>query len=135
MHLQPQKLDYHDVRSGDARVSAEALTLDTLRAARNLELQRPQLEALLGADPDEVDRLLDNRQTLSPRSEQGMRALLLVRLNRALGDVFGSLHRAREWLDTLDPALGGRPGDLLRTREGLERVLGHMELSSKDFAW
>lgn len=135
MQLQTHKLDYHDVRSGDARTSPEALTLDTLRAARNLELERRQLEALLGADADEIECLLDNRQTLSPHSEQGTRALLLVRLNRALGDVFGSLHRAREWLNTLNPALGGRPGDLLKSREGLERVLRHMELFSKDFAW
>lgn len=124
-----------NVRSGDARVSREALTLDTLRAARNLQLDAQILQTVLATDPGVVSSLLDSERTLSPDSEAGGRALLLIRLHRALGDVFGSLHQVHQWLDTYEQELGGRPRDLITTPDGLERVVSHIEAHCKDCAW
>jgi uncharacterized protein (DUF2384 family) len=125
----------HDVRSGDARFSSGALTLDTLRAVRNLRFAPDDLQRVLATDPDTVQRVLHHEQEILPGSDTGAHALRLVRLNRALGDVFGAQHRVQEWLSTYHSELDGRPGDLIHTAIGLERVLAHIESHAKDFAW
>jgi uncharacterized protein (DUF2384 family) len=121
-----------DVASGNARESSEALTLDTLRAARNLSLDAGILQAILATDATVVARLLDHRQVLTPDSDAGVRALSLVRLHRALGDVFGSVEQVNVWLDRIEPELGARPRDLIGTPTGLERVVRHMEGQCRD---
>lgn len=130
-----RSFDLHDVRSGDARFSSGALTLDTLRAVRNLHFGADDLERVLATDRETVERVLHRKQELRPDSDAGMHALRLVRLNRALGDVFGAQHRVQEWLSTWNAELDGRPGDLIHTAAGLERVLAHIESHAKDFAW
>ena len=135
MDLMLRRRESHNVLTGDARVSAEALTLDTLRAARNLQLDRTRLQRVLGADRGFVDALFESEEVVQPASAPGARALLLVRLNRALGDVFGSVQRALAWLESDEAELGGRPAELLLAPGGLERVLRHMEMYSSDYAW
>ncbi|GHA83465.1 antitoxin Xre/MbcA/ParS toxin-binding domain-containing protein [Cognatilysobacter bugurensis] len=125
----------HDVQSGDARFSSGALTLDTLRAVRNLKFAPEDLQRVLATDRDTVQRVLHHEQEVRPDSDMGAHALRLVRLNRALGDVFGAQHRVQEWLSTWHPELDGRPGDLIHTAVGLQRVLAHIESHAKDFAW
>jgi uncharacterized protein (DUF2384 family) len=125
----------HNVQSGDARFSSGALTLDTLRAVRNLRFEPDDLQRVLATDRETVDRVLHHEQELVPDSHTGEYALRLVRLNRALGDVFGAQHRVQEWLSTYHAELDGRPGDLIHTAIGLERVLAHIESHAKDFAW
>lgn len=121
-----------DVPVGDVRSSPEALTLDTLRAARNLAIDARLLQAVLATDADVIESLLDRGQALSPESDAGRRALLLVRLHRALGDVYGSLDQVHAWLDARHPELQGRPRDLMSSTDGLARVVQHMEALSKD---
>ena len=135
MEMTLRRRESHNVLTGDARVSAEALTLDTLRAARNLQLDRGALQRVLDAEPGFVDALFESEDMVQPTTHTGARALLLVRLNRALGDVFGSVQRALAWLDASEPGLGARPVDLLASPGGLERVLKHMEMFSSDYAW
>lgn len=135
MEMTLRRRESHNVLTGDARVSAEALTLDTLRAARNLQLDRAALQRVLDAEPGFVDALFESEDMVHPTTHTGSRALLLVRLNRALGDVFGSVQRALAWLDSPEPGLGARPVDLLERPGGLERVLKHMEMFSSDYAW
>lgn len=125
----------HDVRSGDARFSSGALTLDTLRAVRNLCFAPEDLQRVLATDRDTVERMLHHELELRPESSTGVHALRLVRLNRALGDVFGAQHRVQEWLSSWNAELEARPGDLIHTAPGLERVLAHIESHAKDFAW
>lgn len=125
----------HNVSSGDARFSSGALTLDTLRAVRNLRFEAADLERVLATDRDTVQRVLHHELELRPDTPTGAHALRLVRLNRALGDVFGAQHRVQEWLSTWNGELEGRPGDLIHTAPGLERVLAHIESHAKDFAW
>ncbi|WP_460832075.1 antitoxin Xre/MbcA/ParS toxin-binding domain-containing protein [Lysobacter humi (ex Lee et al. 2017)] len=124
-----------DVSQGNARVSGDALTLETVRATRSLGLGRELLQAVLGVDARAVERLLACEAGLVPGTPEGERALLLVRLHRALGDVFGSLEAVHGWLDTPQPALDARPIELMRTPEGLERVVRHMETRCKDCLW
>ena len=124
-----------DVSNGDARASPEALTLDTLRAARNLALDDAHLQTVLATDAAVVQSLMDQRRVLTPESSEGRRALLLVRLHRALGDVFGSLDHVHRWLDTEHAELRGRPRELMGTADGLADVVILIESRSKDPAW
>ena len=124
-----------DVSHGDARVCGDALTLETVRATRSLGLGRDLLQAVLGTDARGVERLLACETGLAPDTPQGARALLLVRLHRALGDVFGSLDAVHGWLDAPQPALGARPIELMHTPDGLERVVRHIETRCKDCLW
>lgn len=124
-----------DVATGNARTSAGALTLDTLRAVRGLGLEPRHVQSILEADADLVDRLLASEATLSPDSEPGMRALMLVRLHRALGDVFGSLELAHRWLTRPEPDLRACPADLIRSTDGLRRTLVHLERHCNDCLW
>jgi len=124
-----------DVRKGNARVSAEALTLDILRAVRGLGLTPVHLQSILEADPELVSRLLASEATLSPDSDVGLRALMLVRLHRALGDVFGSLELAHGWLEKPEPSLQACPADLIRSTDGLRRTLAHLEQRCNDRLW
>lgn len=124
-----------DVTQGNARVSGDVLTLETVRATRSLGLGRELLQGVLGLDAAAVDRLLACEDWLTPGTPEGDRALLLVRLHRALGDVFGALDSVHGWLDAPEPALGARPIELVRTPEGLARVVAHIETRCKDCLW
>ena len=124
-----------DVSQGTPRVSAAALTLATVQAARGFGLRPRDVAALLGSEAVVADELLAGERMLSPDSEVGARAVMLVRLHRALGDVFGSIEQVRTWLARREPALEARPIELLRRPEGLERLVGHMEGRCKDCLW
>ncbi|HZX80858.1 MAG TPA: antitoxin Xre/MbcA/ParS toxin-binding domain-containing protein [Lysobacter sp.] len=116
----------------DGRTSAHALTYGMLRASRTLELDASLLQSILATDADRVARLLDSQSTLDPDSPEGLRALRLVRLHRALGDVFGSSERVHRFLDTVAPELGTTPRALLGTADGIERVLACVERDVRD---
>ena len=116
----------------DGRTSAHALTYGMLRASRTLELDDQLLQFILATDADMVTRLLGSQSVLEPDSPEGQRALRLVRLHRALGDVFGSAERVHRFLDTVEPELGDTPRALLRTVDGIERVLAHVAFHVRD---
>lgn len=124
-----------DVSQGTPRVSAAALTLATVQAARGFGLGPRDVAALLDTETIVADELLAGERMLTPESEVGSRAVLFVRLHRALGDVFGSIEQVRAWLGREEAALGARPAELLRRPGGLERLVGHMETRCKDCLW
>jgi hypothetical protein len=124
-----------DVSQGTPRVSAPALTLATVQAARGFGLGARDVAALLDTEAIVADELLAGERMITPESEVGSRAVLFVRLHRALGDVFGSIEQVRAWLSREEPALGARPVELLRRPDGLERLVGHMETRCKDCLW
>lgn len=121
-----------DLRHGSARHSPDALTLDALRAVRGLGLEPQDLQAVLRTDAATVGGLLAHELALLPASREGRQALLLIRLHRALGDVFGSLDQAHEWLDAFDPELEARPRDLARDPRGLATVVEHIGARCRD---
>lgn len=125
-----------DVSRGTARQSPEALTLSTVQAARGFGLAGRDVALLLGSEASLAEGLLAGERMLSPDTEVGARAVKLVRLHRALGDVYGSIELVRAWLVREEPELdGARPVELLRRKGGLERVLAHMETRCKDCLW
>lgn len=120
------------VTRGNARVSAEALALDARRAAMALGLGAAELRDLLSVDAPTADAIAMGTARLPPDTPLARRTLLLVRLYRALGDVHGSTERVDGWLDSEEPDLKARPRELLRTGDGLQRLVDHMEHRCKD---
>ncbi|WP_162301348.1 antitoxin Xre/MbcA/ParS toxin-binding domain-containing protein [Cognatilysobacter segetis] len=121
-----------DVVRGNARHSTEALALDTRRAVRALGMGVDQLADVLDVDDRTADAIVAGHARITPGSELAERALLLVRLHRALGDVHGSVERMHAWLETDEPALSASPRELIRTTAGLQRVVRHIEAHCKD---
>ncbi|GAB6195930.1 antitoxin Xre/MbcA/ParS toxin-binding domain-containing protein [Lysobacter xanthus] len=121
-----------DLQVLDGFSSAQALTYSTLRATKTLDLDRQLLQFILATDADLVERFLGAQALIDPDSSEGHRALLLVRLHRALGDVFGSAERVHTFLDEPMAVLGGTPRELLRTDRGLQRVLDLVEADVRD---
>lgn len=124
--------EHTEIHMLDGYTSSHALTYGTLRASRTLELDGQLLQFILATDASVIDQLLGNQSTLDPESPQGMRALRLVRLHRALGDVFGVAERVQRFLNTVHPELGATPRALLATSDGLERVLALVEQDVRD---
>jgi hypothetical protein len=116
----------------DGYTSSHALTYGTLRASRTLELDGQLLQFILATDAGMIDQLLGNQSMLDPDSLQGQRALRLVRLHRALGDVFGAAERVQRFLNTEHAELGATPRALLATTDGVERVLALVERDVRD---
>ncbi|GAB2514289.1 antitoxin Xre/MbcA/ParS toxin-binding domain-containing protein [Lysobacter humi (ex Lee et al. 2017)] len=116
----------------DGFASAQALTYGALRATKTLDLDRQLLQFILATDARLVDSLLGSQALLDPDSPEGRRALTLVRLHRALGDVYGSAERVHAFLDTHSPALGATPRSLFGTECGVQRVLDVVEADVRD---
>lgn len=123
-----------DVKRGNARLSADALTFDTQRAVKGLGLDDTVIAHVLGTDSRAAADVLSGATRLEPASVVGRRAFLLVRLYRALGDVFGSLERVQQWLRSEEPALGGAPVELIQGDQ-LPSVVRHMERQCRDSRW
>ena len=121
-----------DVARGNARFSTEALALDTRRAARGLGVGPDELRDVLDVDAGLADAILAGSARMTPGSDLAERALLLVRLHRALGDVHGSVDRMHAWLQAAQPGLDAPPRELIRDVDGLRRVVRHIEAHCKD---
>jgi hypothetical protein len=124
--------DRNELHVLDGYTSSHALTYGTLRASRTLELDGQLLQFILATDAGVIDQLLGNQATLDPDSPEGHRALRLVRLHRALGDVFGAAERVQRFLDTPHPELGASPRELLGAPDGIENVLALVERDVRD---
>ena len=135
MNARPAPSQALDVARGNAKASAEALALDARRAAAGLGLGAAELAAVLAIDDATADAIRAGASRIAPQSALAARTLLLVRLHRALGDVYGSVEQVDRWLDAEDPALHERPRALIRTPDGLRRVVEHMEGRCKDCLW
>lgn len=135
MNLPMSHLQALDVAAGDARRCSKALALDVRRAIRGLGLDDDALRALLDVDPWTARAIRTGDEHHPPDSALAHRLLLLVRLHRGLGDVYGSTDRMDRWLDSEEPALQGRPRDLMRSLDGLRRVVANVEGRCKDCLW
>lgn len=122
----------NEIQFYDGYASAHALTYGTLRATRTLELDIQSLQSILDTDAAVVKQLLGNQALIDPATPQGKRALRLVRLNRALGDVFGSAERVQRFLASPIPEFGDTARNLLATCDGVERVLAIVERDVRD---
>lgn len=113
-----------------ARAAPEAtLGKAVRRAAELLGINQATLADVLGVSPATASRLCAGTYSLSPqRRREWEFATLLVRLFRSLDAVLGHGPEARQWLQGPNLAFNeGRPADLIRTAEGLVRVLHYLD--------
>jgi len=127
MNAFPQTLPTSAPRSppvSDARVLSKAV----VRAARLLELTQREIAIALGISEATTSRLFGGKYLLSAdHAKEWELALLFVRLFRSLDALWGHEESARLWLSSHNVALGGRPLDLLRSVEGMVRVVAYLD--------
>lgn len=109
--------------------SSLVLTKAVARAAQRLDISRALLAKILGVSPPTVTRLYNGDYTLDERRKEWEFALLFVRVFRSLDSIAGNEHTARQWLNSDNRGLNGRPVDLIRQTEGLVRVVHYLDAS------
>jgi uncharacterized protein (DUF2384 family) len=110
--------------AADAAVLSKAV----VRVARLLELTQRDVSAALGISEATTSRLFTGKYLLAPdRAKEWELARLLVRMFRSLDALWGHEDIAREWLASNNLALAARPKDLLRSVEGMVRVVTYLD--------
>lgn len=99
------------------------------RAAERLGISRALLARVLGLSPATITRLYAGEYQLDSSRKEWEFALLFVRAFRSLDSIVGNQGTARQWLDSDNRALGGRPIDLICNTEGLVRVVHYLDAS------
>src|SRR5262245_42920152 len=106
------------------------LTKAVVRAAGLLGISQAALADVLGVSAATASRLIGGRYALQPvRRREWEFALLFVRLYRSLDAIVGNERDAQTWLRNPNLALGAKPADLIRSAEGLVRVLHYLDAS------
>ena len=107
---------------------AAVLSKAAVRAAKLLELTQREVAAALGISEATTSRLFAGKYLLSPeRAKEWELARLLVRMFRSLDALWGHEETARLWLASPNTALAARPQDLLRSVEGMVRVVAYLD--------
>ncbi|MFO1399387.1 MAG: antitoxin Xre/MbcA/ParS toxin-binding domain-containing protein [Burkholderiales bacterium] len=111
-----------------AAADAAVLSKAVVRAARLMGLSQREVAAALGLSEATASRLFAGRYLLSAgRAHEWELGRLLVRLYRSLDALWGHEESARQWLASDNLALAGRPVDLLRSVEGMVRVVAYLD--------
>ena len=105
------------------------LTKAVARAAERLDISRAVLAKILGVSPPTVTRIYNGAYQLDERRKEWEFALLFVRVFRSLDSIVGDEQTARQWLNSDNRGLNGRPVDLIRQTEGLVRVVHYLDAS------
>ncbi len=108
---------------------AGVLTRAVARAAERLDISRGLLAKILGVSPPTITRLYSGAYTLDERRKEWELALLFVRVFRSLDSLVGDESTARQWLQSENRGLQGRPVDLITHTEGLVRVVHYLDAS------
>jgi len=104
------------------------LTGAVLRASALLEITQSGLAHILGLSPSTVSRMANGTYTLDDQKKEWELSALFVRLFRSLDAVIGSNDSAaRAWLNGHNSTLTGRPIELIRSTEGLVRVVQYLD--------
>ncbi len=99
------------------------------RAAERLEISKTLLAKVLGVSPPTITRLYSGDYQLAPERKEWDFALLFVRVFRSLDSIVGDEVTARKWLASENLGLNGRPIELIRSTEGLVRVVQYLDAS------
>jgi hypothetical protein len=92
-------------------------------AGRELGLTQADVGAVIGRD-----RTALSRAAITPDTKSGELALLLIRAYRALYVlVGGEAAQMRHWMHTDNRHLGGVPAELMRSVQGLIRVVEYLD--------
>lgn len=107
-----------------ARADANLVLAKALaNAGRELGLTQADVGAVIGRD-----RTALSRAAIAPDTKSGELALLLIRAYRALFVlVGGDAAQMRHWMHTDNRHLGGVPAELLRSVQGLIRVVEYLD--------
>ena len=108
---------------------SSVLSKAVARAAERLHVSRALLAKILGVSPPTVTRLYSGEYKLDERRKEWEFALLFVRVFRSLDSIVGNEQTARQWLNSENRGLNGRPVDLIRQTEGLVRVVHYLDAS------
>lgn len=117
------------------RVSAKSkpqprhiLTGAVLRASALLEITQASLAQILGLSASTISRMANGSYLLDEQKKEWELGALFVRLFRSLDALIGSNDSAaRAWLNGQNSALTGRPVELIRSTEGLVRVVQYLD--------
>jgi hypothetical protein len=101
----------------------EVLSRALIKAGKELGLTQADLGAVIGRD-----RTALSRSAVEPESKSGELALLLIRAYRALFVlVGGDPHQMKHWMSTPNRHVGGIPAQLVRSIQGLNRVVEYLD--------
>jgi transcriptional regulator with XRE-family HTH domain len=104
------------------------LTGAVMRASALLDITQSGLAQILGLSPSTVSRMANGSYALDAQKKEWELGALFVRLFRSLDALIGSNDAsARSWLEAQNHGLGGRPIELIRTTEGLVRVVQYLD--------
>ena|ERR1700761_6718544 len=104
------------------------LTSAVLKASALLDITQSHLAQILGLSPSTVSRMASGSYTLDEDKKEWELGALFVRLFRSLDAVIGSNDAtAQAWLSGANTGLSGRPIELIRTTEGLVRVVQYLD--------
>ena len=108
---------------------SSVLTKTVARAAERLKISPVLLAKILGLSLLTVTHLYNGKFKLDERRKEWELALLFVRVFRSLDSIVGNEQTARQWLNSENEGLNGRPIDLIRQTEGLVRVAHYLDAS------
>jgi transcriptional regulator with XRE-family HTH domain len=104
------------------------LTGAVMRACALLEITQSSLAQILGVSASTVSRMASGSYALDEQKKEWELAALFVRLFRSLDALIGSNDTsARAWLKGENGGLVGRPIELIRSTEGLVRVVQYLD--------
>src|SRR5271154_4490404 len=104
------------------------LTNAVVRAGEFLGIPQVSLAQILGLSASTVSRMANGTYSLDDQKKEWELGALFVRLFRSLDALIGSNDSAaRAWLNGQNSGLIGRPIELIRSTEGLVRVVQYLD--------
>ncbi len=108
--------------------AAMVLSKATARAAMQLDVRQAQLAKVLGLSAATTSRLAAGSWVLPEGSKAWELAAAFVRLYRSLAAITGGKSQAmRDWLHSVNDALGDEPAERILTAEGLFHVIQYLD--------
>src|SRR5437868_14559214 len=103
------------------------LTKAVMRAAGFLGISQAIVASVLGISTASGSRRASGHYVLDAHRKEWEFGVLFVRLFRSLDAILGHGDQARLWLTNDNLALGGKPLELIRSTEGLVRVVHYLD--------
>lgn len=100
----------------------------TIRAAALMGLSGAVLAKVIGLSEASISRMSAGERPIMPSTKEGELAALLVRVYRSLDAMVGNDEQRRmDWLTGYNDHLNGIPKELLKTAQGLVRVVTYLD--------